>query len=80
MLERCGGVPAFQYETVRGDAPVTRLTASFDNLYFRNNPRTSDDATGTLEADARAATIALDLFTSRPAMRLFAPVFFRNFI
>ena len=31
-LERCGGVPAFQYETVLGDAPVTRLTASFDKL------------------------------------------------
>ena len=40
-LERCGGVPAFQYETVLGDAPVTRLTTSFDNLYVRDSRRTS---------------------------------------
>lgn len=40
-LERCGGVPAFQYDTVLGEAPVTRLTASFDRLYFRESFRTS---------------------------------------
>ena len=31
-LDRCGATPAFQYETVRGDAPVTLLTASFERL------------------------------------------------
>src|ERR1700731_3392781 len=28
-LDRCGTIPAFQYETVRGDATVTLLTTSF---------------------------------------------------
>ena len=29
-LDRCGAMPAFQYEMLRGEAPVTRLSASFD--------------------------------------------------
>jgi len=84
-LERCGGVPAFQYETVLGDAPVTRLTTSFDNLYVRDSRRTSAlvsaGATESLaEARVALALLAANFFRNRPTALFFELAFLRIFI
>ena len=71
-LERCGGVPEFQYETVRGDAPVTRLTTSLESLYVRDNRRTSAASLGGTDDTVAASRdftepSRRDCFNTRPA-------------
>ncbi len=75
-------MPAFQYDTVRGDAPVTRLTASFDKLYVLDNRRTSKLPAGSamLEAEAWLVPFLPAFFSGVAAALLLTPDFFPSFI
>ena len=76
-------MPAFQYDTVRGDAPVTRLTASFDKLYVLDNRRTSQLSVGSVrsfDAEAWLVPFLPDFFGDPAAALLLAPDFFPSFI
>ena len=76
-------MPAFQYETVRGDAPVTRLTASFDKLYVRDNRRTSELSAGSgrsFDAEEWLVPFLPAFLSGVVAALLLIPDFFASFI
>jgi hypothetical protein len=79
-LDRCGARPAFQYETVRGDAPVTLLTTSFERWKVRERRRTSGSLfCGAIKDEAFIFAPVNDLRRTRPAC-LFRTDFFCIFM